>query len=295
MNEQEQYPTMGEREKYLFDLQGFLVVRGFLSTAEIKALNEALNANVDKRGEYGEPNVISGQWQGRPLEGRFSPFRHYSGMLTWQLPWCQPFRDLLVHPKLIPYLNTLMGRGWKLDHGVDVLTSTAGCEGLKLHGSGNTTFNGSRFYAYQNGRMRCGLINCQFYMTDVNPGDGGLCVIPGSHKANLSCPDDILTLEANEEVVSQIPLSAGDLVIFNEATTHGTLPWKGKGERRTALYRYTPKYLHYAGGIYETRLPEWVSELTEAQQAVLEPPYIYNRPLIEADGETIVQPRREGE
>ena len=295
MNEPEQYPTMGEREKYLFDLQGFLLVRGFLSTVEVKALNESLDANLDKRGEYGEPNVLSGQWQGKPLEGRFSPFRHYSGMLTWQPPWCQPFRDLLAHPKLIPYLNALMGRGWKLDHGVDVLNSTAGCEGLKLHGSGNMTFNGSRFYAYQNGTMRCGLIVCQYSLTDVNPGDGGLCVIPGSHKANFSCPDDILTLEANEEVVYHIPLSAGDLVIFNEATTHATLPWKGKGERRTALYRYTPKYLHYAGGIYQTHLPDWVSELTEAQQAVLEPPYIYNRPLIEADGETLVRPRREGE
>ena len=133
---------MGEREKYLFDLQGFLLVKGFLSTAEVKALNESLDANLDKRGEYGKPNVLSGQWQGRPLEGQFSPFRHYSGMLTWQPPWCQPFRDLLAHPKLIPYLNTLMGRGWKLDHGVDVLNSTAGCEGLKLHGSGNMTFNG---------------------------------------------------------------------------------------------------------------------------------------------------------
>ena len=241
MNEQEQYPTMGEREKYLFDLQGFLLVRGFLSAVEVKVLNESLDANVDKRGGYGKPNVMSGQWQGRPLEGRFSPFRHYSGMLTWEPPWCQPFRDLLAHPKLIPYLNTLMGRGWKLDHGVDVLSSTAGCEGLKLHGSGNTTFNGSRFYAYQNGTMRCGLIVCQYYLTDVNPGDGGLCVIPGSHKANLSCPEDILTLEANEEVVYHIPLLAGDLVIFNEATTHGTLPWRGKGERRTVLYRYTPQ------------------------------------------------------
>ena len=295
MNDQEQYPTMGEREKYLFDLQGFLLIRGFLSIDEVKVLNDSLDANLDKRGEYGEPNLLSGQWQGRPLEGQFAPFRHYSGMLTWQPPWCQPFRDLLAHPKLIPYLNTLMGRGWKLDHGVDVLNSTAGCEGLKLHGSGNMTFNGSRFYAYQNGTMRCGLIVCQYSLADVNSGDGGLCVIPGSHKANFACPDDILTLEANEEIVYHIPLAAGDLVIFNEATTHGTLPWRGEGERRTVLYRYTPKYLHYAGGVHQTRMPEWVSELTEAQQAVLEPPYIYHRPLIEADGETLVHPRREGE
>ena len=45
----------------------------------------------------------------------------------------------------------------------------------------------------------------------------------------------------------------------------------------------------------ETKLPEWASELTEAQQAVLEPPYIYHHPLVEDDGETVIRPRREGE
>ena len=90
-------------------------------------------------------------------------------------------------------------------------------------------------------------------------------------------------------------MKAGDLVIFNEATTHGTLPWRAKHERRALFYRYFPKYLHYAGGYYQTDMPDWVSELTEAQQAVLEPPYVYNRPLIEADEETLARPRREGE
>ena len=44
---------------------------------------------------------------------------------------------------------------------------------------------------------------------------------------------------------------------------------------------------------YATSLPDWVSELTEAQQAVLEPPYIYDRPLVEPDGVTTIRPKRE--
>ena len=99
--------------------------------------------------------------------------------------------------------------------------------------------------------------------------------------------------EADREVVYHPTLKAGDLVIFNEATTHGTLPWKGKQDRRVAFYRYAPKYFHWTGGVYETSLPDWVSELTEAQQAVLEPPYIYHRPLIEEDGVTVPRPRWE--
>ena len=66
-----------------------------------------------------------------------------------------------------------------------------------------------------------------------------------------------MTWEANEELVFQPTLKGGDLVIFNEATTHGTLPWKGEGERRTLLFRYTPKYLAYVPGTYETQLPDW--------------------------------------
>lgn len=295
MNESTLFAVMSDREKYLYDLQGFLVVRNLLSDEEVGRMNDALDANQDKLGDFDAPNSTSGDWSGRPFEGIHGPFRHYEGMLTWDKPWCLPFRELLAHPKMIPYLNTLFGRGWKLDHGVDLLSSIEGCEGLKLHGEGMLNFNGSRFYQYHNGRMRNGLIVCQFSLTDVNPGDGGLCVIPGSHKANYPCPENILTSEADQDLIQHISLKAGDLVIFNEATAHGTLPWNGKGERRTALYRFTPKYMHYTGGSYTPEQPAWVAELTPAQQAVLEPPYIYHRPLIEDDGEQIVHPRREGE
>ena len=32
-----------------------------------------------------------------------------------------------------------------------------------------------------------------FYLTDVEPGDGGLIVIPGSHKSKFERPEDLLT------------------------------------------------------------------------------------------------------
>jgi len=137
------------------------------------------------------------------------------------------------------------------------------------------------------------MIVCQYQLADVNEGDGGLCVVPGSHKANFKAPEELLVWQQDRQAVYNIEAKAGGLVIFNEATLHGTLPWTADHDRRSLLYRYSPKYLHFAGGTYQTSQPDWVSELTEAQQAVLEPPYIYNRPLIEADGETVVSPRRE--
>lgn len=37
--------------------------------------------------------------------------RDCGGMLSWKQPHCKPFRKLLAHPKLIPYLNTFCGQG----------------------------------------------------------------------------------------------------------------------------------------------------------------------------------------
>ncbi|MBT5828699.1 MAG: hypothetical protein HOH77_00790, partial [Candidatus Latescibacteria bacterium] len=175
---------MTEREQFLFDLQGFLVMRDFLSTAEVSALNAAVDANFDKKGEDGN-SVAGGNLDGDFKRGMFN------GMLTWDKPHCLPFRHLLAHPKIIPYLNTMMGRGWKMDHSPFILTSTIGAEGLRLHGSTARKFDGSQYYTYNNGQMRCGMVVFQYQLTDVNAGDGGFCAIPGSHKANYSSTQGI--------------------------------------------------------------------------------------------------------
>ena len=281
---------MTEREKFLFDLQGFLVVRNFLNSDELTCINDAVHACSHLQHEDGNSNTAgSKSLAGTHKRGMFT------GMLNWPKPHCQPFRELIVHPKAIPYLNTMHGRGWRLDHSPFILTSDDDTEGLVIHGSTNRRFDGAQYYTYRNGQMRCGMVVLQYQLTDVEEGDGGLCVIPGSHKANYGCPEEIRKWEEDREVVYNVPAKAGDMVIFNEATLHGTLPWKPKDrQRRSLLIRYSPKYLHFAGGYYDVTFPDWADELTEAQRSVLEPPYIYHRPLIEDDGETVVKPRREG-
>ena len=59
------------------------------------------------------------------------------------------------------------------------------------------------------------------------------------------------------------------------------------------LYRYAPKYLHVDGGTFTTTQPAWVSELTDAQRAVLEPPYVYSRPELDNAGNLKVRPTPE--
>src|SRR5262245_25538422 len=102
---------MTEREKYLFDVQGDLGVRGILTPQEVARLNTAIDANIEKmtetEGTYlGNSTALQGQQRRGVLYG----------MLQWEHPWCEPFREMLAHPRSIPYLDTMLGRGWRLDH-----------------------------------------------------------------------------------------------------------------------------------------------------------------------------------
>ena len=83
---------MNEREKFLFDLQGFLVVKDVLTPEEVDALNAAVDANLDKQVE--DDNSVVGE--SKTLAGTHKRGM-FTGMLSWPKPWCQPFRDIIVH------------------------------------------------------------------------------------------------------------------------------------------------------------------------------------------------------
>lgn len=273
---------MTDREKFLFDVQGFLVVPGFLSADEVERLNKAVDANDDKIIEDRNINTAGSS----TLAGT-GKRRILNDLLTLEHPWCDPFRELLAHPKLLPYLNTMLGTGWRMDHSPAMFVAEQGAEGLFLHGATSQRPTQQAAYNYANGQMQCGLISIEFHLTGHEEGEGGFAAIPGSHKANFPMPPGIQRWEEDRQVLRNPGCEPGDALFFNEATLHGTLPWKPAHQRRALLYRYTPRYMHFAGGYATTTLPDWVDELTDAQRAVLEPPHVYSRPVIQDDGETV--------
>jgi len=225
MNEQVEVVIMVNRKNNLYELPGVILGRHFLTPEEVGRLNAGTDTTVDKNGKYTE---LRPDYCGMALEVPFHCFRETDDMLTWVKPWCQPLRDLIAYPKIIPYLNTMLVRDWKLDEGPTIFTSTLGCSDLALHGSTNEIFNAARLHAYQYGHMRCGLVSFQYQLSNLNPGDGGLCLISHSHKANFPCAADLLTWPANQELTFQTVAEAGDLIIFDEATIHGTLHLQGR-------------------------------------------------------------------
>src|SRR5262249_15679482 len=143
---------------------------------------------------------------------------------------------------------------------------------------------GGAYYVFRQGEMRNGMIVATFLLSDVDPGDGGFACIPGSHKSNYVRPPAITHCDADTQGLCNPSGRAGDLIIFTEGLTHGTRPWRGGGDRRGVLYRFSAKWVQYGPGVHTVVLPDWAEELTEAQRAALEPAYFYGRPLIRDDG-----------
>jgi hypothetical protein len=64
-----------------------------------------------------------------------------------------------------------------------------------------------------------GLAGVEFALTDMPPGTGGFCVVPGSHKANFELPFEDLN-----EFAEPLPVAAGDVILTTPPENGGRLP-----------------------------------------------------------------------
>jgi hypothetical protein len=51
--------------------------------------------------------------------------------------------------------------------------------------------------------------------------------------------------------VTPVTGPAGTAIIFTEAISHGTLPWRGAGERRTVFLKYNPYAIAWSVRFYD--------------------------------------------
>ena len=112
-------------------------------------------------------------------------------------------------------------------------------------------------YEVRQGRIYCDDFVVFPYLDDVLPGDGGLLVVPGSHKSEFDRPPQLFN---QGRIEGEVPLgvvnitpAAGDVVIMPECVTHGVLPWRAADrQRRVLTLRYpatpSPSRPHSRGG-----------------------------------------------
>lgn len=237
---------MNDEERYLFDLQGSLVVRDVISKEHILALNTYLDT-LDWEKRSGSKHVHVGMDQDYVRRGNSDPERGpvdlYAGLLY---DWGLPFRQLINHQRLQPYLATLLGPDFRLDHQYAILMKKGerNATAHALHG-GALPYDPESYYDFRAGRFIMNLLAVSFALTDATPETGGFCSIPGSHKSHYTIPDRFQQIEQPAPCVQQVPVKAGDVILFTEAIAHACLPWVGNYERRALMFKYCPGYVQW--------------------------------------------------
>jgi hypothetical protein len=234
-----------EVERYLFDLHGFVVRRGVLDQAELASLNAAIDG---LRLPVPDHTIGRQRFQGH-------------------LEQSESFRSLIDHPASLAIVRELCGATVRLDHTYGIVMSP-NTSGLDLHG-GPVPFDPAQYFVVRDGAMQCGLVAVQWALTDHWPGNGGFCCIPGSHRSAFPVPTDITMQHA---VVREVPMRAGDVVVFTEALVHGTLPWTAEHQRRTVLYKYSPGSSSWARNPAAT--DEELRLMTPRQRLLCQPPSV---------------------
>jgi hypothetical protein len=233
-------PEPTEMQDYLFDLQGFLVLKGAVSADELAALNaEWTDGHPHEKASY-----------------RMGP----------------TFASIIDHPSWIEHIRRYIGG----DDGIRMHQAIAARRPPGKAALPHSGAHKRRIYTqfrYHDGQFRCGQINIIMAHHDIGPGDGCTVVVPGSHKANLQHPQFHFDVrgESMDDIVAAHPvhLDAGDAVLFVDCLAHGAETRRNPGLRKVSILRYGPKWSLPEGGRFPAT--SFLESTTEARRKLLEP------------------------
>lgn len=259
-----------DRDKFFFDLRGFIVLRGALTADEVAALHAGLDA---------VPITEPGEWFGYVQGQRYAATDGLNFQQIYEAG--EPFERLIDHPSWIEHVKTFVGGEGTFDmnHGplfIDECFANFRKKGqaIPFHGGGHTGCKRTQF-RMRNGKFQCGQVNMLLALTDIGPGDGATMLVPGSHKANFEHPDVAThnwgagkSVDGVEGAV-EVHMKAGDALLFVDAIMHGSARRLNDGERRIIVQRYGPSWGFFRHGYRPS--PELLQRLTPERRQIVWP------------------------
>lgn len=243
--------TVTEMERYLFDLNGYLILKNALTPDQV----DAMNATYDEVQDYAQTMQDKMGWFGHV---RINNSGRQEGLGMQQLYEAGPvWEELIDHPSWFDKVKHFVGtddpENFDGHHGpafIDECFGTIRGPGgaQRLHSGGHvgTIRTQFRFHA---GKFHCGQVNILMAMTDIGPGDGATMVVPGSHKSNIAHPQTVALDRRSEELAMddvegaiECHLNKGDALLFVDAIAHGSARRTNEGFRRVCVYRYGPSW-----------------------------------------------------
>ena len=227
-----------DAQKTRFEEDGYLVVRALLSPDEVEVCEteierlHRLAVELEARGdpEAGrfqlEPFEKNATRKGLPVLRKIEQTRDFS----------EVFRNLAAHPGLIRLVRSLLGPDLLLFRSTLMLKPA-------YHGSSHGLHQDSAYWPMQ----PPALVTVSIALTDSSPENGCIQVLPRSHKGGLQSwghiarrQDEALADGDDVDLSGRVdvPLAAGDAVLFHSLTVHGSGP---NPARILLLARATPR------------------------------------------------------
>ena len=225
---------MSVDEDYGFDVYGFLHLRQVLTTDEVEAIIEAIDA-------VGQQD----------------------GMLEWPAPHGEPFRALQEHAGIQKYVETLCGPDAVMDQLPSLVADGDDATAAKLE-VGDPERNRRLRYANNGLSRSCHGLRIVLALAPT-PADGGVVLVPASHNRKTEPPADFVDGTVHLEMTEEPVLQAGDMLISAATSLHGV---RGRPGRLLEM-EYISARAAPAAGFPEIDPPDWTAELTPEQRAVV--------------------------
>ncbi len=258
-------PVPSDLDRYLFDLQGHLILRQAVDPDLLTRLNAAYD---------GFPDLPWGGWWGNSQRG------DYTDETGFELHNCveadPAFEELIDHLSWVHHAHHFAGEAGTYVDGLfldECIASQRGPGGHHPVHSGGHQAALRNIFRFEHGVFRCGQVNILLALRDIGPGDGPTMVVPGSHKSNLPHPlaGDYAKGDRMDHLPGAVPvhLAAGDALLFVDALMHGAASRTNPGHRRLVILRYGPGWGATRFGYHYS--PELLARLTPARRAILQP------------------------
>jgi hypothetical protein len=257
---------------YLFDLQGYLILRGAIAPADLREMN----GWVDDHWAYVEAPTPPG---GKPQQHWIGHVETHSYSqddgINFQniIEGAPVFERLIDHPAWTPlarkYINPV--------NGISIHENFLNVRGpgghLYIHCGGHAPLCYLTFRQHNTGEWMVGQINVLMALTDIGPGDGPTVLVPGSHKSTEAHPrleikgKGVVAIDDGQAAgtalgMQEMYLNAGDVLFFTDAITHGSAERTNPGYRRVVIYRYSPRFIRtrfnyeWSAGLLNRLTPE---------------------------------------
>jgi hypothetical protein len=235
-------------ERFAFDVQGYLHLRGALTAAQVAEYTRWMDET-----EKIDLHTLNADYP----EGMQSQLNRPVSRVIDADP---RFAQFLDHPVVRPYLQEFLGPDYRhIDN--DLYYTYPGYKGGSWHRGVPAQPTG---YVVD-GKFVCTMVKVFYCLTGVGPGEGEFVVIPASHRSQLD-----IDMKGRVDLPAQRvfdDVQAGDVIIFNEGLLHNGRPNPSQKTRKTIIINFGRNDAAVWQGYRPN--PETLEKVSESQRAIL--------------------------